>query len=139
MGLEPVKRRRRSPMGWGRSTFPITTRSPQAQAYFTQGLGFAYGFNHAAAIASFREAQRIDPTCALCWWGEAMAHGPNINAPMDPAANARAVGAARYADWLARKGEPGRAGADRGDAQALFARCQGRPRWRSMRLMPMRC
>ena len=92
--------------GLGKIHFPITTANPQAQLYFNQGLGFAFGFNHAAAIASFREAQRLDPACALCWWGEAMAHGPNINAPMDPDTNARAIGTAKYANWLARKASP---------------------------------
>jgi tetratricopeptide (TPR) repeat protein len=88
--------------GLGKVHFPITTANPLVQRYFDQGLAFAYGFNHAAAITSFREAQRLDPNCAMCFWGEAMAHGPNINAPMDPATNARAVGLARYANWLAR-------------------------------------
>jgi len=92
--------------GLGKIHFPITTANREAQLYFTQGLGFAYGFNHAAAIASFREAQRLDPTCAMCWWGEAMARGPNINAPMDSDANARAVATARYAQWLAAKATP---------------------------------
>ena len=92
--------------GLGQVNFPITTSNPTAQRYFNQGLGFAYGFNHAAAIAAFREAQRLDPQCAMCFWGEALAHGPNINAPMDPAANARSVGLARYGAWLARKGTP---------------------------------
>ncbi|WP_310468040.1 tetratricopeptide repeat protein [Sphingomonas sp.] len=92
--------------GLGQINFPITTANPLAQRYFTQGLGYAYGFNHAAAIASFREAQRLDPACAMCWWGEAFAHGPNINAPMDPATNARAVGVALYANWLARGAQP---------------------------------
>jgi tetratricopeptide (TPR) repeat protein len=92
--------------GLGKVHFPITTSSPLAQRYFDQGLSFAYGFNHAAAIASFRQAQRLDPNCALCFWGEALAHGPNINAPMDPATVARSVGLARYAGWLARKATP---------------------------------
>ena len=92
--------------GLGTLNFPVTTTNPEAQRYFSQGLAFAYGFNHAAAIASFREAQRLDPGCAMCWWGEAFAHGPNINAPMDAATNARAFGAAAYADWLARKATP---------------------------------
>jgi hypothetical protein len=69
--------------------FPITTTRPEAGRYFSQGLAFAYGFNHAGALASFREAQRLDPECAMCWWGEAFAHGPNINAPMDADANAK--------------------------------------------------
>lgn len=89
---------------WGKVHFPITTADPMAQRYFDQGLALAYGFNHAGAIASFREAQRLDSSCAMCFWGEALAYGPNINAPMDPATNARAVGLARYAEWLARKG-----------------------------------
>jgi hypothetical protein len=92
--------------GLGALNFPITTASLEAQRYFTQGMAFSYGFNHAAAIASFREAQRLDPACAMCWWGEAFAHGPNINAPMDTAANARAFGAAAYANWLARNANP---------------------------------
>lgn len=62
---------------------PITTRSAQAGRYFNQGLLLTYGFNHSGAVRSFREAQRLDPGCAMCWWGEALALGPNINAPMD--------------------------------------------------------
>lgn len=70
-----------------------TTRDPQAQAYFSQGLMLAYGFNHAGAVRSFREAQARDADCALCWWGEAMALGPNINAPMDDRDRAAALAA----------------------------------------------
>jgi tetratricopeptide (TPR) repeat protein len=92
--------------GTGDVDFPITTSSPDAQRYFNQGIAFSYGFNHAAAIASFREAQRLDPKCAMCWWGEAFAYGPNINAPMDGTVNGRAVGVAAYAEWLARNATP---------------------------------
>lgn len=63
--------------------FPVTASSEEARRYFNQGLMLSYGFNHAGAVRSFREAQRLDPACALCWWGEAVALGPNINAPMD--------------------------------------------------------
>lgn len=66
-----------------KSPFPATTSNPQARAYFSQGLLMAYGFNHAGAVRSFREAQKLDPDCAICWWGEALALGPNINAAMD--------------------------------------------------------
>jgi tetratricopeptide (TPR) repeat protein len=65
------------------SPFPVSTRAPQERPYFSQGLILTYGFNHAGAVRSFREAQRLDPECAMCWWGEAVALGPNINAPMD--------------------------------------------------------
>ncbi|PZQ57292.1 MAG: hypothetical protein DI570_20040 [Phenylobacterium zucineum] len=66
-----------------RSPFPISTTVTDARRYFSQGLMMAYGFNHAGAVRSFREAQRLDPACAICWWGEAVALGPNINAAMD--------------------------------------------------------
>lgn len=66
--------------------YRISTREPRAQAYFDQGLRLSYAFNHAEAIASFHEAARLDPDCAMCWWGIAYADGPNINAPMDSAA-----------------------------------------------------
>lgn len=62
----------------------ITTTSPQAQAYFNQGYRLLFNFNHAGAIASFQEALKRDPKCAMCWWGIAFAHGPNINMPMMP-------------------------------------------------------
>jgi len=86
--------------GLGKIEFPVTTSAPLAQRYFNQGIGFAYGFNHAAAIASFRAAQKLDPSCAMCWWGEAMAHGPNINAPITPDANALALTAIGRASAL---------------------------------------
>ncbi len=70
----------------GSVTFPVTTTSAMAQRYFDQGLRLAYGFNHAEARRSFRMAQRIDPDCAMCYWGEALVLGPNINLPMAPEA-----------------------------------------------------
>ncbi|MGH7506414.1 MAG: hypothetical protein ACRELX_12215 [Longimicrobiales bacterium] len=75
----------------------ITTGSPIAQQYFDQGVRLIYGFNHAEAIASFREALRHDPDCAMCYWGIAQAYGPNINLAMDSASGAAAYDAARAA------------------------------------------
>src|SRR5690606_16669842 len=57
----------------------IDTNDPGAQRYFDQGMMLAFGFNHAEAIRSFRAAQQLDPSCAMCFWGEALATGPNIN------------------------------------------------------------
>jgi tetratricopeptide (TPR) repeat protein len=65
--------------GMGDYHRPITTRDAGAQRYFDQGMVLAFGFNHAEAIRSFRAAQRLDPQCAMCAWGEALATGPNIN------------------------------------------------------------
>ncbi len=77
--------------------YPIGTDVPEAQRYFDQGLRLYYAFNHAEAVRSFREAQRLDPRCAMCWWGEALAWGPNINLPMDSASGAAAYDAIREA------------------------------------------
>ena len=65
--------------GMGDYHMPITTAAPDAQRYFDQGMVLAFGFNHAESIRSFRAAQTLDPTCAMCFWGQALATGPNIN------------------------------------------------------------
>ncbi len=65
--------------GLGEFSYPITTDDPGAQRYFNQGMVMAAGFNHAEAVRAFRAAQRLDPECAMCFWGEALAIGPNIN------------------------------------------------------------
>ncbi|MCA9452983.1 MAG: hypothetical protein KC584_10210, partial [Nitrospira sp.] len=69
--------------GLGRHHFPISSNGAMAQRYFDQGLILSFGFNHAEAARSFQEAQRRDSNCAMCYWGEALVLGPNINAPMD--------------------------------------------------------
>lgn len=83
------------------SPFQAGTDNAQAQAYFSQGLLLTYGFNHAGAVRSFRQAQTLDPDCALCWWGEALALGPNINAPMDQRDRSAALIALQRAQSLA--------------------------------------
>ncbi len=85
----------------GNLTYTITTQSPLAQRYFDQGLRLTYAFNHDEARRAFREAQRHDPNCAMCYWGEAFVLGPNINAPMDEAADSPAVAAITRAKVLA--------------------------------------
>ena len=70
--------------GLGSHSWKISTRSPEAQRYFDQGLAWFYGFHHGAAIRSFEEAVRLDPECAMAHWGIALALGPHINVPMMP-------------------------------------------------------
>jgi tetratricopeptide (TPR) repeat protein len=72
--------------GMGNYRLEISTRAPLAQRFFDQGLVLAWGFNFAEAERSFREAARLDPECAVCWWGAAYALGPSINHDMDAAA-----------------------------------------------------
>lgn len=92
--------------GLGDHGYPVSTANPEAQRYFDQGLKLAYGFNHAEAARAFRHAQRLDPNCAMCFWGEAYVLGPNINAPMAPEAVEPARAAAQRALALASNAAP---------------------------------
>ncbi|MEQ1752682.1 MAG: tetratricopeptide repeat protein [Micropepsaceae bacterium] len=84
----------------------ISTQSKEAQAFFDQGYRLLFNFNHAAAIASFEEALKRDPGCAMCWWGISLAHGPNINMPMLPDAQAPALHALEMAQSLSAHASP---------------------------------
>ena len=109
--------------GLGDHHHPITTRSAVAQRYFDQGLRFVYAFDHPDAIRSFRLAQRIDPACAMCNWGEALAFGPNINVAMDSASGVAAYAAIRRAVSLAARARP----RERAYIAALAARYEADP------------
>jgi tetratricopeptide (TPR) repeat protein len=87
----------------GRHTFLVTTASKQAQRFINQGVNLAYGFNHAEAGRAFREAARLDPNCAMAYWGQALVLGPNINAPMTPEDEPKALEAAQKAVALKAK------------------------------------
>ena len=76
--------------GLGTFTRPISSRNAGAQAYFNQGFQLMYAFAKAEAGRSFREAQKRDPTCAICYWGEAWAWGSYVNGRMTVAHAARA-------------------------------------------------
>ena len=69
--------------GLGSHHQSVTTSSPEAQAYFDQGLRLVYAFNHIEAESAFREATRLDPACAMCYWGIALTQGSNYNSPTD--------------------------------------------------------
>ncbi len=60
---------------------PVTTASPDAQAFFDQGLVLYWGFDHEEADRSFARAAELDPGCAMAYWGRALAAGPHINNP----------------------------------------------------------
>jgi tetratricopeptide (TPR) repeat protein len=90
----------------GSYTMPITTSVPMAQRFFDQGLTLTYGFNHAEALRSFREAARLDPECAMCYWAIAFALGPNINMPMVDEAVPEAHSAAEKALQLSQHASP---------------------------------
>ena len=66
----------------GSFTRPISSSNAEAQAYFDQGFQLRYAFAPVEAVRSFRQAWMRDPTCAICYWGEAWALGSFLNGPM---------------------------------------------------------
>ncbi|AXP79447.1 Tetratricopeptide repeat protein [Mariniflexile rhizosphaerae] len=66
----------------GNHTYKVNTKNELAQRFFNQGLRLTYGFNHAEAHRSFMEVSRLDPKCAMAYWGQAYVLGPNINDPL---------------------------------------------------------
>jgi tetratricopeptide (TPR) repeat protein len=104
--------------GLGDYRFPVTSKHPEVQRWFDQGLMLAYGFNHDAAERSFLKATELDPDCAMCWWGAALVVGPHVNAGMDPNDNADAWSRLQRAQALA----PQASERERAFIQALSAR-----------------
>ncbi|TFH42463.1 MAG: hypothetical protein E4H01_13435 [Lysobacterales bacterium] len=115
--------------GMGNHHHPITTRDAMAQRYFDQGMVLAFGFNHAESIRSFRAAQRLDESCAMCYWGEALATGPNINVTSNGkavmSAEERAAAYAALQNAIQRKGNASEV--ERDYIDALAARYNGDP------------
>ncbi|MCI0358042.1 MAG: tetratricopeptide repeat protein [Planctomycetaceae bacterium] len=77
--------------GLGSHTREVITKSPEAQQWFNQGLVFLFAFNHDEAIRAFEQAARVDPDCAMAWWGISIANGPHINNPVVPPPRAKAA------------------------------------------------
>jgi pimeloyl-ACP methyl ester carboxylesterase/tetratricopeptide (TPR) repeat protein len=89
--------------GLGTLHVPVSTTVPRAQRFFDQGMRLLYAFNHAEAIRAFREAARLDPDLAMAYWGEALALGPNLNAPMTRDSGLNAYVAVRRAVSVASR------------------------------------
>jgi len=105
--------------GMGPHRREISTSSLEAQRYFNQALTWTFAFNHDEAIRSYEEATRLDPDCAMAWWGIALCNGPHINnAAMDDAHSASAWKALKRAEELKSKTNP----KERALIEALAAR-----------------
>jgi tetratricopeptide (TPR) repeat protein len=65
--------------GAGNHHWKISTKSDSAQFYFDQGMNMYYSFHIIESMASFKKAARFDPDCAMLYWAQALAYGPNIN------------------------------------------------------------
>jgi tetratricopeptide (TPR) repeat protein len=82
--------------GAGTYTWKISTRDDSAQFYFNQGINMYYSFHIIEAMASFKKAARFDPECAMLYWAQALAYGPNIN-DLGYVASPEALAATGYA------------------------------------------
>jgi hypothetical protein len=60
--------------GIGNSHITIKA-SPEAQEWFDQGLSLQHDFWNYEAEKAFVQSLRVDPQCAMCWWGVALAEG----------------------------------------------------------------
>ena len=81
--------------GLGNSALTITTTSPEAQMWFNQGLNLLHDFWDYEASRAFEQAVRVDPKCAMCWWG--LYHAEAFRGEND----AWATGALKQAEALA--------------------------------------
>jgi len=107
--------------GLGDHHHPVSTKNPQAQEFFDQGLRFIYAFNHDEAARSFQYAAELDPKLAMAYWGVAEAVGPNYNDPADPERYKRAHDAVQKAVDLSGDASP----SDQAYVQALAKRFPG--------------
>jgi tetratricopeptide (TPR) repeat protein len=88
--------------GLGHHHHLISTTSPEAQAFFDQGLTLVFAFNHEEAARSFQRASELDPHSAMAFWGIALALGPCINLDVDPPHEKAAYDAVQKALSLAQ-------------------------------------
>jgi tetratricopeptide (TPR) repeat protein len=92
--------------GLGDLHHPVSTKNPQAQQFFDQGLRLIYAFNHDEAARSFKRAAELDPKLAMAYWGVAEAVGPNYNDPASDERFAEAHDAIQKAVDLSGDGSP---------------------------------
>ena len=82
--------------GIGATHFPITTKVPEVQEWFDQGNTLLHSFWFEEAERSFRWCLKLDPDCAMAYWGLARC-GMNWFASFGPGDNPELE---RYRDFL---------------------------------------
>ena len=82
---------------------PISTKNPEAQKFFDQGLALLFGFNHDEAANSFKRAAELDESLAIAHWGIAIVNGANYNLGPLPEREKAAYAAIQKALSLASK------------------------------------
>lgn len=113
--------------GLGFSGMSPDTSDPAARRWFDQGVRLTWAFDEVEAIRAFEQAQKIDPACALCAWGEAWARGPTINLQPRNDQHAKAKAAAARALALSSRLSP----RDRGLIEAMNVRTGGGGKFRN--------
>ncbi|HMK02596.1 MAG TPA: hypothetical protein VK489_00310 [Ferruginibacter sp.] len=88
--------------GAGNYKWAISTKNDSAQFYFNQGINMYYSFHIIESMASFKKAAKFDPECAMLYWAQALAYGPNIN-DLGYAASPAALQATQMARSLSGK------------------------------------
>ena len=110
--------------GLGQHHHTMSTKNPEAQRFFDQGLTLVFAFNHEEAARSFRRASELDPQSAMAFWGIALALGPCINLDVDPPHEKAAYEAVQKALSLA----PSATERERAYIQALSTRYSSDPK-----------
>lgn len=83
-----------------------TCQAPETQRALQRGLLLYYAYNGPASSGAFEDAARASPRCAVAFWGEALAAGPNLNFPVSASGFNRAARAIRIAMRLRRNATP---------------------------------
>jgi tetratricopeptide (TPR) repeat protein len=110
--------------GLGQHHHTISTKNPEAQRFFDQGLTLVFAFNHEEAARAFRRASELDPQSAMAFWGIALAFGPCINLDVDQPHEKAAYEAVQKALLLA----PGATQKERDYIHALATRYSSDPK-----------
>ena len=92
--------------GVGNVDHPVTTKNPEAQRYFNQGLAYLFAFNHEEGVKSFQRATELDPDLAMAYWGAALGLGANYNDAANRERFAQAYGFISRAELLAPNASP---------------------------------
>jgi peroxiredoxin/tetratricopeptide (TPR) repeat protein len=61
----------------GNVQFPVTSKSDEAAKFFNQGVAQLHGFWYYEAERSFRQVLKLDPDCAMAYWGLAVCNQNN--------------------------------------------------------------
>jgi len=109
--------------GLGQHHHTISTKNPEAQRFFDQGLTLVFAFNHEEAARAFRRASELDPQSAMAFWGVALSLGTCINLAVDASHEKAAYDAMQKAMSLA----PGATERERAYIQALAKRYSSDP------------